>query len=284
MPEIILKIIGISAILAIPTQSVLLGMNAGMPYFKEFIANKKVVFKYIVTMFIVTPLIAVIFNYFFQDFRSLWIAVLIISLNPASPGMIKSMTKLSGEANISTIWMIITIILSLIFIPINLLILESVMKIQINLGIIPVVTRLTILFLIPMAAGILIKEYLPKYESMIKKIFTPVSKIALVVLIICLLYNAVPMIIAKGLSFEILLLAFIITVLIIAHFVSAPEKIIGPILPYSIVQRLPAPAIILTQLNNTMEQHIPVIISYSILGTIVMLFYNKFFIRNYKSE
>ncbi len=55
----------------------------------------------------------------------------------------------------------------------------------------------------------------------------------------------------------------------------SPEKEFGQILPYSIILRLPAPTVILTKLNDTMEMHLPVIISYTIRATIVMIIYNK---------
>lgn len=283
MAAILLQIIGLSAIIAIPAQSVVLGLNAGMPYLKELLTKKKIILKYIVTMFVITPLIAVVFNYFFQDFRSLWIAVLVISLNPASPGMIKNITKLGGDPNISTIWMIFTIFLSIIFVPINLLILENILNMNIELGITDVIVRLSLLFLIPMGIGFYISEYKKKYSDKLKKILSNISKVAMLVLMISLLVTAMPSIISKGPIPILLLLAFIITALIVSVLMSNPGKKNGSILSYSIILRLPAPAIILSQLNNTVEQHMPVIISYTILGTLVMMVYNKIFIIKQKN-
>ncbi|MBS1518996.1 MAG: hypothetical protein JSS91_12990 [Bacteroidetes bacterium] len=277
MTEILLKVIGLSAVIAIPTQSVLLGLNAGRPYLNELLSGWKILIKYAVTMFIIIPLVAVIFNFVFQDYRSLWIAVLIISIAPASPGMVKNILKLSGNYNISIAWMIFTIIFSIILIPFILLILENLFNINIDLGIDDVVLRMAILFLIPMGLGFLISKYLNKNKSILKEIISVVSKTAMLVLVICMLIIAVPLIIKNGIVPILLITAFILTALVISHFISLPERSWGPILPYSIVLRLPAPAIVLSQINNTMGKHLVVIITYTIMGILLMAIYNKIF-------
>ncbi len=60
MAEILLNIIGISALIAVPSNSILLGLNSGKLNFREIFSKKKILIKYILTMFVITPLLVVI--------------------------------------------------------------------------------------------------------------------------------------------------------------------------------------------------------------------------------
>ncbi len=217
------------------------------------------------------------FSYITGNLISIWSVVLIIAVAPASPGVVKVMSKLEGDQNVSTAWMILTMLLSLIFFPIIIMMLQAYLGIVLKLGVVDVVIKLMILFIVPLGIGFLIAKYSQEKTDKIKKILEPVSKIAMLTLIVSLLISSVPLIIKNGITPIILLLSFIIVSLVIAHVMGSPEREFGPILPFSIVHRLPAPAVILTKLNGTMEMHLPVIISYTILATIVMIIYNKIF-------
>ena len=284
MAEILLTIIGLSAIIAIPSQSIVLGLNAGKLYFKELFSHKALLIRFIFTMFVIIPGVVVLFSYLTGNLINIWSVILIIAVAPASPGVIKNMKKLEEDQNVSIAWMILTMLLSLIFFPVILLLLEMYLGIDLKLGILDVVLKLLILFIIPMGIGFLISKYFQEKAEILKKILNPVSKAAMLALIFSLLISSVPMIISKGINPILLLLSFIIVSLLIAHLMGSPKREFGPILPYSIILRLPAPAVILTKLNNTMEIHLPVIISYTILAAIVMLIYNKIFFGKKKKS
>lgn len=283
MAEILLTIIGLSAIIAIPSQSIVLGLNAGKLYFKELFSHRTLLIRFIITMFVIIPGVVVLFSYLTGNLISIWSVVLIISVAPASPGVIKNMGKLEGVQNVSIAWMILTMLLSLIFFPLILISLEKYLGIDLKLGIADVIIKLMILFIVPMGIGFLISKYFQEKAEILKKILNPVSKVAMLALIFSILISSVPMIISNGINPILLLLSFIIVALVIAHLMGSPEKEFGPILPYSIILRLPAPAVIITKLNNTMEIHLPVIISYTILAALVMLIYNKIFFGKKKS-
>jgi predicted Na+-dependent transporter len=280
MLKTLLTIVGLSAVIAIPAQSLLLSLKAGKTHFGELFEHKKILLRYILTMFILTPFLAVIFFWIFGARDGLWVGIFVIAVTPASPGMVKKMSKLSGEHNVSIAWMITTIFLSLIFIPINLTIVQNYLDLDVNLGIEDVFLKLMLMFILPMAIGFLISEYLNKYAASLIKILDPLTKIAMLALVVSLLILSVPLIISKGIIPLLLILAFIIVALIIAHFMGSPEKLFGPILPYSVISRLPAPAIILMQINNTVEKHMSVVLTYTILGVIVMILYDKLIFKN----
>ncbi len=279
MGKILLTIIGISAIIAIPTQSLLLSLKAGKTYFRELFGDKSILLRYIVTMFIIAPLLAVVFSWLFGPYNGLWVGIFTIAVTPASPGLVKKMNKLSGERNISIAWMITTIFLSLIFIPVNLIIVQNYLNLDIDLGIDEVFLKLMLLFVLPMAIGFLISRYAASIVPALIKILDPVSKVSMLLLVVSLLIAAVPLIISKGIIPVLLILAFIIVELIISHLMVSPHNRFGPVLSYSVVLRLPAPAIVLMQINNSVDRYMSVVLTYTILGFIVLMVYEKLILK-----
>lgn len=277
MVQTLLTILGISAIIAIPPAMIALGLKAGRPYLKELFGKPKLLIKYFLVMFILMPALALLFYSFDPAHHAVWMAVLVISISPASPGMIKGITKLGGNSGLSTAWMITAIFFSFIMIPVNLLIIEQLLNININIGIDAVIVKLLIMFIIPILIGFIVCKSRPNYVSFLLEIFEGISKIATIVLVICLLIIAVPLIIQRGVIDFSLILFFLILSLTITHSIESSDIRHGPILSYSVILRLPAPAVILAGINGMTEIFAPEILSFVITGTIVMAAYKKLF-------
>lgn len=279
MIQTILSVLGISVIIAIPSSMIALGLKAGRPYLKELFGKPKLLTKYFLVMFILMPALALAFYFIDPGHQQVWIAVLVISISPASPGLIKGITKLGGDSGLSTAWMITAIFLSFIMIPVNLLIIEQLLNIDVKIGIGAVIIKLLVMFIIPILIGFRICKYRPNYVSFLSEILENISKIATIVLVICLLIIAVPMIIQRGIIDFSLILLFIIVSLAITHFIESSDKMHRPMLSYSVILRLPAPAVVLAGINGMTEVFAPEILSFVITGTIVMAAYKKLFYR-----
>ena len=228
-------------------------------------------------MFILVPALALALYFFDIDNRHTWMAVLVISLSPASPGMLKSLNKINGDTNISIAWMITAIFISVIMLPVNLFIITSLLNVNIDLGIDDVMIKLFIMFLLPMIAGFLISRYMPKLVPGLKKIFELIAKVASVVLLICVLVIAVPVLLNKSLVSLGLILAFLLITLGLSLLFELPGEKYGPILAYSVVLRLPAPALVLASLNGMTRVFAPDLVAFLILGIILMMIYGKIF-------
>lgn len=277
MAETILNILGISILVAIPASVIVLSMEAGRPYIKELLSNPKLMIRYFSVMFVIVPAIALALYFFDTDNRNTWMAVLVISLSPASPGMLKNINKLSGELNISIAWMILAIFISFIMLPVNLYIITNILGITIDFGIDDVMKKLFVLFILPMLAGFFISRYFPKYVPKFLKTFDLISKTAMIVLIICALIIAVPILINKGIVSFVLIFVFLLISLGISTLLESPDKKYGPVLAYSVVLRLPAPALVLASINGMTMVYAADIIIFLLEGLILMKIYNKMF-------
>ena len=284
MAQTLLTILGICVTVAIPSSMIALALEAGSLNFNVLFRNRSMLVRYFLVMFILIPAFALLCYYIDSDHRVIWIAIIVISLTPASPGMLKNVTKLGGDFRMGITWMLTAIFISLIMLPINLFLIGRIMNVDIDLGIDDVVFKLFFMFILPMIIGFLIFRYVPKYSSPLKKIFELVSKIANLVLVICLLIIAIPMIINKDIIDILLILLFLIISLVISHFLESPEKKYGPILSYSVILRLPAPAFVLASINGKTKVYAPEILTFLILGFILMLVYSKIFYGKEKSH
>ncbi|MBK8550488.1 MAG: hypothetical protein IPL53_05265 [Ignavibacteria bacterium] len=250
-------------------------MEADKPYLKVLFANPKMVLRYFLVMFILVPALALALYLFDIDNRHTWMAVLVISLSPASPGMLKSLNKINGETNISIAWMITAILISVIMLPVNLLIISKILNVNIDLGVDDVVMKLFIMFLIPMIAGFLISKFIPGVVPKLMKIFGSISKVASIIVIICVLIIAVPVLMNKSLISMGLILAFLMITLGLSLLFELPGEKYGPILAYSVILRLPAPALVLASLNGMTRVFAPDIIAFLLIGIILMMIYSK---------
>jgi len=284
LTETVLTILKISVIVAIPSSMIVLALKAGRPYLKELFGNPKLLMKYFLVMFILMPALALLFYSLDAAHHTVWMAVIVISISPPFPGMIKSISKLGGNAGLSTAWMITSIFISFIMIPVNLLIIEQILNIDAKIGIDAVIIKLMLMFIIPMLIGFMISRYRPNYVSFILEIMELVSKIASVVMVVCLLIIAVPMIIQSGIVEFSLILLFLIISLVISHFIESADRKHGPILSFSVITRLPAPAVILAGINGMTMVYAPTIFTFMITGIILMAVYNKMFFGKKEPE
>lgn len=275
MAELILTVLKYSVILAIPTSMMVLSMEAEKPYLKVLFHNPKMVLRYFLVMFILVPALALALYFFDIDNRHTWMAVLVISLSPASPGMLKSLNRINGDTNISIAWMITAILISVIMLPVNLFIISKVLNINIDLGIDDVMMKLFIMFLLPMTAGFLISRFTPKHVPGLKKMFDLISKVASISVLICVLIIAVPVLMNKSLISMGLILAFLLITLGISLLFELPGEKFGPILAYSVVLRLPAPALVLAAINGMTRVFAPDLIAYLLIGIVLMMIYSK---------
>ena len=277
MAELILTVLKYSVILAIPASMMVLSMESEKPYLKVLYNKPKMMLRYFLVMFVLVPALALALYYFDIDNRQTWLAVLVISLSPASPGMLKSLNKINGDTKISIAWMITAILLSVIMLPVNLFIIDRFIKFKIDLGIDDVMIKLFIMFLLPMIVGFMISKFIPKAVPGLKKILGLISKVASITLIICVLIIAVPVLMNKSLVSMGLILAFLIITLGLSLLFELPKEKYGPILAYSVVLRLPAPALVLASINGMTKVYAPEIITFLLLGIILMMIYSKLF-------
>ena len=97
MTETVLTILKISVIVAIPSSMIVLALKAGRTYLKELFGNPRLLMKYFLVIFILMPALALLFYSLDAAHHTVWMAVIVISISPPFPNMIKSISRLGGK-------------------------------------------------------------------------------------------------------------------------------------------------------------------------------------------
>ena len=277
MKEILISILSISVLIGIPATTFVIGLNFGRPNLNLIKGNFYSLLIYSIAMFIVMPAIALILIFILPEYFSVWTGLFLISIAPSMPLIVDSKNLSTEYSNISLAWFVTALLVSIVFIPLNITIAEYILKVNVDLAFLPVLTKMMILFIIPLSAGFLVNYFLPDLKIKLIKILGIISKIALSVLILIFLIISIPLLIKAGFISIMLILFFIIAAYFVGKFFgmfSGSKSTL--LLQSSLILRFPAPALVFAQLNGTIEKHAPVIVAYTLLGILLSTVIKKF--------
>lgn len=268
MAEILIKILGISVLIGIPSTSFLTGLHFGKPHLRDFPMHMPVVFRYSLIMFILMPAIAVILHFADSQHKVIWSGIFLVCISPVMPMLVAKSDSGLKSSRAKMAWYIIALVYSVVLIPLILFVVREIFSFDFKLGIEAITMKLVLMFMLPMFIAFFLSAN-KKLAKTAEKIIDPVNKIAMIVLILCLLIIAIPAVIEMGALPIVLVAAFVIAAFLIGIFGGWYHKKPGTILASSLLLRLPAPAIVFAQTNGTLKEHLPVILCYVILGVIV---------------
>lgn len=276
MAEIITKLVAITAIIAVPATSLGMGLLFEKPHLRLLENHTGMIFRYSIAMFVIMPAIAAVLFYFDVTSKTVWGGIFLVSISPIMPSIVGKSIQEDKHSFIKLAWFVIALIYSMFLIPLSLIAIKSVLGLDFELGYSQLIIKLLLLFIIPLSAGFLIRAMLPEKAPAIAKIVETVGKFAGLALVILLLIVAVAEISKLTLTAVLLVLGFALLALILGVILGYPERNAGFVLAGSLLMRLPAPAIIFAQINNTVQEHLPIILLYLIVGTVLYKLLEKF--------
>lgn len=279
MRDVLIKILSISVLIGVPSSTFLLGLNFGKFTIQELKKHYSMILRFTLVMFVIMPMTALTLIFVIPEYKEIWSGIFLVSIAPAMPVIFKISDKQGQDSRIVLIWFVIAIVLSIFFIPLNLTIAEYILNLNFELGFLKVLWKLLMLFVLPMVAGFIIHDYYPDLSSKIVKPINLLSKAALLVLLITFLIISVPILMKSGPLQILIVTSFLIFAFTIGIIFGKSGNISSPLLEASLLLRFPAPAIVFTQINNTVEKHAPVIIIYTVMGFIIMSLAMKLYYR-----
>ncbi|MBX7044152.1 MAG: hypothetical protein K1X85_14750 [Ignavibacteria bacterium] len=269
MTEIITKLVAIAAIIAVPATSLGMGLQFEKPHLRLLANHTGMIFRYSLAMFVVMPAIAAVLFYYDIANKAVWGGIFLVSISPIMPSIVGKTGKKDKDSLIKLAWFVIALIYSLFLIPLSLIAVKSVFGLDFDLGYKELFIKLLILFIVPLSAGFLVSIYFPASVASVLRIVNAAGKIAGLVLVVLLLIVAAVQISKLTLISVLLVLGFALLSMIVGVVLGYPERNSGYVLAGSLLMRLPAPAIIFAQINNTVQEHLPVILLYLIIGTLM---------------
>ena len=226
-------------------------------------------------MFVVMPVVAVLLAVFF-DFRpTVERALIFLSVSPMPPLLPLKETKAGGDQGHALGLMAILALLAIAVIPLEILILQSLVGRPLELATAAVVRVILISTLAPLAVGIVVRSFMPGLADWIEKPLALMAKVLLALMVVVLLVAIAPAILAviRDPTVVIAILVFLAVGLAVGHVLGGPKPNNSVVLALSTACRHPAIALSIAAANFPEERFDAVILLYLVLGAIAAVPY-----------
>ena len=234
-------------------------------------------FRAILSMNILMPLLAMALVTTFDLHPAVKIAIVVLSVSPVPPLLPRQMLKAGGKEDYTIGLMVAAALLSVIFIPLAMEIVERIVTVPLVMSPITIAMNILIGVLLPLLVGITVRTVAPELADRIDR---PIGKVAWLLLVLSvipvLIGMARPMLSLIGDGTFLSFTAFAMAGLIIGHMLGGPEVENKPALAFATAARHPAIAIAIAHENFPDQKLVmPAVFMFAILSAILSAVYLK---------
>jgi BASS family bile acid:Na+ symporter len=229
----------------------------------------------LLAMFVVMPVVAVLLAVLFDFHPTVERVLIFLAMSPVPPLLPQKETKAGADEHNALALMAILALLSIAVIPLEILILQSVVGRPLEMASGAVVRVVLISTLLPLAAGMLVRSFMPGLAAWIEKPLALIPMVLLPLAIVVLLVATGPAILAligDG-TVIIAIVVFLAVGFAVGHVLGRPNPNNSVVLGLSTACRHPAIALTIAAANFPEERFEAVILLYLILGAIAALPY-----------
>ena len=229
----------------------------------------------LLAMFVVMPVVAVLLAVLF-DFRpTVERALIFLAMSPVPPLLPLKETTAGGDNQHALGLMAILALLAIAVIPLEILILESLVGRPLEIAAGAVVRVILISTLLPLAAGIVVGSVMPGLATWIEAPLALIAKVLLMLLLVVLLVAIAPALLAliRDPTVVIAIVLFLAVGLAVGHVLGGPNPNNSVVLALSTACRHPAIALSIAAANFPEERFDVIILLYMILGAIAAVPY-----------
>ena len=221
------------------------------------------------------PVVAVLLSLLFDFGPTVERALVALALSPVPPLLPQKESKAGGDENYALGLMAIVALMAMAVIPLEILILQSVAGRPLEMASGAVVRVVLISTLLPLAAGVAVRSFMPGLVARIEKPVAMIAKVLLPLALLVLLAGAAPAILAligNG-GILIAMVVFLAVGLAVGHVLGRPNRNHSVVLALSTACRHPAIALSIAAANFPEERFGSTILLYVLLGAIVAVPY-----------
>src|SRR4051812_37461598 len=230
MVKLILSAISVLVLAAVSSQAFVLGAEAGRPYVRRLLAERALLLRFFLATFVVMHGLAIALAHSPSIPVPVWAGLILMSMMPPVTDLSKKAAKLGCDTEICLGWQTLAVVLSVVTIPLTLLLVERVFGVDLELGIGPVMRKIGSVYLIPMVAGFLARNFWPAGADALEKILKPIGGGAMALVLLLLLPLAVPLILKQGAAPILIILAFVAVSILVGHLMGGPPESLRPAL------------------------------------------------------
>jgi BASS family bile acid:Na+ symporter len=236
----------------------------------------------LVSMFIVMPFVALGLGLVFDPPQVAKVALVALALSPVPPLFPGKARQAAGRGSYGLGLTATVSILSIVLVPAWVEFLGSLMGRPFHTGATAVAGLVVIAVVLPLAAGMLVRAFLPRVADRVEKPFAMVAKVVLLAAFLVLLIAAFPHLLAAlTVGTVAALVAFTVLGLAFGHVLAGPDPGDSAVLALSSALRHPGIALAIASGNFPTLDFGAVILLYLLIGGIVSAPYTK---RMHKRE
>ena len=197
--------------------------------------------------------------------------MIFLAMSPVPPLLPQKETKAGADEQNALALMAILALLAIAVIPLEILILQSVAGRPLEMASGAVVRVVLISTLLPLAAGMAVRSFMPGLVARIEKLVAMIAIVLLPLGLLLLLAGAAPeiLVLIGDVRILIAMVVFLVVGLAVGHVLGRPDRNYSVVLALSTACRHPAIALSIAAANFPEEQFGATILLYVLLGAIV---------------
>ncbi len=251
------------------------GLEATRADILYLVQRPRVLMRSLIAMFVIMPLFAVLMTREASLIRPVMIALVALSISPVPPLLPKRVTKSGGRTSYGLGLMVTAATLSIAVVPLATYLLGRYFHQPFAMGPAAVARLILPNVLLPVAAGMLVRKWLPAIAHRIAPHVTRIAGIVLLLGVLCILIFAMPTIWSLiGNGTIVAFIVFIIVGIVVGHLLGGHDPDERVTLALSTACRHPALAVAIAGANFSAEHHVfPAVLLYAVLNVVIAIPY-----------
>ena len=246
------------------------GLNTTHADFRYLFGRPGLLFRSLLAVLIITPLMAIVLVQVFEFQRAAEIALVALAISPLPPLLPSKESKVVGNTSYGVALMALLALLSIVTVPLSVKVLEQVVGRPLNVPTAAIARMVSVAVLLPLLVGMAVRTLRPAVAKRIEPVITLVAKILLILGAVALFAGMWRAILgAIGGGAVAAMLVFVVLALAIGDLLGQPEREHSIVLALSAASHHPAIALSIASANAPNEHFAGTILLYLLVNLVV---------------
>ena len=246
------------------------GLNTTHADFRYLFGRPGLLFRSLLAVLVITPLMAIVLVQVFEFQRAAEIALVALAISPLPPLLPSKESKVVGNTSYGVALMASLALLSFVTVPLSVKVLEQVVGRPLNVPTAAIARMVSVAVLLPLLVGMAVRTLRPAVAERIEPVITLVAKILLILGAVALFAGMWRAILgAIGGGAVAAMLVFVVLALAIGDLLGQPEREHSIVLALSAASHHPAIALSIASANAPNEHFAGTILLYLLVNLVV---------------
>ena len=246
------------------------GLNTTHADFRYLFGRPGLLFRSLLAVLVITPLMAIVLVQVFEFQRAAEIALVALAISPLPPLLPSKESKVVGNTSYGVALMALLALLAIVTVPLSVKVLEQVVGRPLNVPTAAIARMVSVAVLLPLLVGMAVRTLRPAVAKRIEPVITLVAKILLILGAVALFAGMWRAILgAIGGGAVAAMLVFVVLALAIGDLLGQPEREHSIVLALSAASHHPAIALSIASANAPNEHFAGTILLYLLVNLVV---------------